>query len=170
MDKTYKAIVAALDPSELVMLDWQILNWLRSAQSATRGRPGCRSKWLHADLVWDDEMYGIDQRIPGEPDERHTNKPYMDMMWATTLANSGGRGVIQVFRNWNRARTFTGTVENDCWRRSDFDGIAGGAILPAQTMGQCRTLREEVDRRRPGLWRLFQTRRDLQGERRYLVH
>jgi tetratricopeptide (TPR) repeat protein len=66
----------------------------------------------HADPVWDDEMYGVDQGIPGELDERHRNKPYMDMMWATT-SRIPAAVAIQVFRNWNRARTFMDTVEND---------------------------------------------------------
>ena len=111
VNKTYKAILAAIDPPELVMLDWRILNWLR-LRNLEPGTTWLQIEMAHADPVWDDEMYGIDQGIPREPDERHTNKPYMDMMWATT-SRIPAAVAIQVFRNWNRARTFMGTVEND---------------------------------------------------------
>ena len=111
VDQTYKAILAALVPTELVALDFRILNWLR-LRNMEPGTTWLRIEMAHADPVWDDEMYGIDQGIPGEIDERHRNKPYMDMMWATT-SRIPAAVAIQVFRNWNRARTFMGTVEDD---------------------------------------------------------
>jgi tetratricopeptide (TPR) repeat protein len=109
--KTYKAILATLDPSEMVMLDWRILNWLR-VHGMEPGTTWLRIAWAHADPVWSDEMYGLDQGIAGQPDERHTNKPHMDMMWDTS-SRIPAAVAIQVFRNWYRARTFMGTVEND---------------------------------------------------------
>jgi tetratricopeptide (TPR) repeat protein len=94
-----------------VALDFRIINWLR-LRNVQPGYSLLRIEVTHADPVWDDEMYGVDQGIPGEPDERHRNKPYMDSMWATT-SRIPAAVAIQVFRNWNRARTFMGTVEND---------------------------------------------------------
>lgn len=111
INKSYNAILATLDPGELVMLDWRILNWLR-LRSMEPGTTWLRIEMAHADPVWSDEMYGLDQQIAGKPDERKTNKPYMDMMWSTT-SRIPAAVAIQVYRNWNRARTFMGTVEND---------------------------------------------------------
>jgi tetratricopeptide (TPR) repeat protein len=109
--KTYDALLATLDPRALVALDFRIMNWLR-LRNMEPGTTWLQVEMAHADPVWDDEMYGIDQGIPGEPDERHRNKPYMDMMWATTSRIPAALA-IQVFRNWNRGRTFMGTVEAD---------------------------------------------------------
>jgi tetratricopeptide (TPR) repeat protein len=111
LKKTYNEVLAAIDSRELVALDFQILNWLR-LRSMEPGTALLSIEMAHADPVWDDEMYGVDQRIPGEPDERHRNKPYMDMMWSTT-SRIPAAVAIQVFRNWNRARTFMATVEGD---------------------------------------------------------
>ena len=109
--KTYIAFVAKLQPADLVMYDWFMLNWIRSG-SLEPGTTWLRISWAHADPVWSDEMMGLDQGIAGEPDDRHTNKPHMDMMWDTS-SRLPAAVAVQVYRNWYRARTFMGTVEND---------------------------------------------------------
>ncbi|HEX4069726.1 MAG TPA: hypothetical protein VHX68_01100, partial [Planctomycetaceae bacterium] len=111
VNKTYQALAAKFEPSELVMLDWSILNWCR-LRSLEPGTTWLGIAWAHADPVWSDEFYGLDQGLAGQPDERHANKPHMDMMWDTS-SRIPAAVAIQVFRNWNRARTFMGTVEND---------------------------------------------------------
>jgi tetratricopeptide (TPR) repeat protein len=111
VNKTYQAVVAKFETSELVMLDWTVLNWLR-LRNMEPGTTWLRIQMTHADPVWSDEMNGVIQGVPGQPDERHINKPHMDMMWDTS-SRIPAAVAIQVARNWYRARTFMGTVEND---------------------------------------------------------
>ena len=110
-DKAAESLMKAVDPSELDLIEWWFLNWLRFGHSEI-ATPWLMIAWSHADPVWSDQMNGIIQGAAGSPDERTYNKPYMDSMWQTS-AKLPAAYAIQITRNWRKAKLYAATVESD---------------------------------------------------------
>lgn len=110
-EKAIQTLVHSIDSSELSYAEFGMVNWLRlrHIQAADKWATVLQS---HADPVYQDEMAGIGFGYASQPDEKHYNGPYMDVLWHAS-SRLPSTVAMQIARNWKKAKFFAGTAEKD---------------------------------------------------------
>jgi hypothetical protein len=112
MEPAAATLVQNLQLFAVTFKEKALLQWLYGMSPTARLHGWYQAVTLHADIIFADEMRGINAGYAGEPDARKYNRDYMKKTWNTS--NKLPLSVaMRISRDWGHARMETDVDERD---------------------------------------------------------